>query len=239
MSRVVTGNIIGIPNPVSDWEQTNPNRADYIKNKPEKLVNTINGKSGTVDLSASDVNADQKGSADEALSSAKAYTDEQIAAIPTPDVSGQISSHDTSNTSHNDIRLLIDNLNNSKLNTEDLYNAISEALMLAKNSGEFDGKDGITPQIRINSVTNYWEVSTDNGVTWTSTNVAATGQDGVSIAKIEINNNGELVITLSDNTIFNLGVLPSGSVDEEELNQIYAEISQKSQVQIITWEEND
>ena len=31
-----------------------------------------------------------------------------------------------------------------------------------------DGKDGTTPRLRINAETNMWEVSYDNGVTWTS-----------------------------------------------------------------------
>lgn len=34
MSKII-GNTVGIPNPISDWNQTNPNKADYIKNKPQ------------------------------------------------------------------------------------------------------------------------------------------------------------------------------------------------------------
>ena len=41
-----------------------------------------------------------------------------------------------------------------------------------------NGKDGVSPQIRINAETNKWEISTDNGTTWTSTNVKATGAQG-------------------------------------------------------------
>ncbi len=41
-----------------------------------------------------------------------------------------------------------------------------------------DGEDGISPQIRINASTNEWEISTDKGVTWTSTGVKATGEKG-------------------------------------------------------------
>lgn len=41
-----------------------------------------------------------------------------------------------------------------------------------------DGKDGITPQLRINVETNEWEVSYDNGITWTSLGVKATGEKG-------------------------------------------------------------
>lgn len=40
------------------------------------------------------------------------------------------------------------------------------------------GEDGISPQVRINQLTNYWEISTDNGTTWTSTGVKATGEEG-------------------------------------------------------------
>ena len=41
-----------------------------------------------------------------------------------------------------------------------------------------DGKDGISPQIRINATTSQWEISTDNGATWIATGVAATGPQG-------------------------------------------------------------
>lgn len=54
--------------------------------------------------------ADAKKYASTAESNANAYTDKQIAAIPTPDVSGQIGEHNTSTESHNDIRLLIEDL---------------------------------------------------------------------------------------------------------------------------------
>ena len=41
-----------------------------------------------------------------------------------------------------------------------------------------NGKDGITPQLRINESTNMWEVSYDNSKTWTSLGVKATGENG-------------------------------------------------------------
>ena len=40
------------------------------------------------------------------------------------------------------------------------------------------GKDGITPQLRINEETNMWEVSYDNEETWSSLGVPATGKTG-------------------------------------------------------------
>lgn len=45
-----------------------------------------------------------QGYANTAEGNAKAYTDQQIAAIPTPDVSGQIGEHNASGESHQDIR---------------------------------------------------------------------------------------------------------------------------------------
>lgn len=59
---------------------------------------------------ATEIGADSKGSADAALASAKAYADQQIAAIPTPDVSGQINAHNVATDAHNDIRLLVEDL---------------------------------------------------------------------------------------------------------------------------------
>lgn len=46
--------------------------------------------------------------ADEAEDNANAYTDKKIAAIPTPDVSGQITEHNTDGEAHSDIRELAD-----------------------------------------------------------------------------------------------------------------------------------
>ncbi len=64
---------------------------------------------------AAEVGADASGSSKQALDDAKAYTDTKIAAIPTPDVSGQIGEHNTSTSAHNDIRELITGLT-SRLN---------------------------------------------------------------------------------------------------------------------------
>lgn len=53
--------------------------------------------------------AEAQGYADTAESNAKSYTDQKIAAIPTPDVSGQIDAHNDSTTAHADIRSLASN----------------------------------------------------------------------------------------------------------------------------------
>lgn len=41
-----------------------------------------------------------------------------------------------------------------------------------------DGKDGITPEVRIDPNTGMWEYSPDGGTTWISTGTVATGNDG-------------------------------------------------------------
>ena len=56
----------------------------------------------------------------------------------------------------------------------------------------------------------------DQGETGATGATGATGNDGVSITKTEINNKGELVITLSDNTVSNLGVVVGAKGDKGE-----------------------
>ena len=72
-----------------------------------------------------------------------------------------------------------------------------------------DGKDAIAPKIRINETTNEWEISTDGGNTWTSTHVAATGEDGdtliESIETAADGNSVTITLTGSDTPI----VLPT------------------------------
>lgn len=60
----------------------------------------IASKSNPHGVTAAQVGADAKGSADTALTNAKKYTDQKIAAIPTPDVSGQIETHNSSTSAH-------------------------------------------------------------------------------------------------------------------------------------------
>lgn len=105
-------------------------KGDYaLKSElPEAPVQSVNGKTGKVQLSAADVNArpdtwtptaaetgaDAAGSAAaegaKALAAANAYADQQIAAIPTPDVSGQIGQHNADEAAHPAIRTMITEL---------------------------------------------------------------------------------------------------------------------------------
>ena len=63
-----------------------------------------------------------QGYANTAEGNAKSYADQKISEIPTPDVIGQIGSHNTNTTAHNDIRSLIDGLTtrlNALANSDD------------------------------------------------------------------------------------------------------------------------
>jgi hypothetical protein len=66
------------------------------------------------------------------------------------------------------------------LGGEFILDAAGNKLPVIGKDGE-DGKDGtdaISPQVRINPVTDEWEISTDGGETWTATGVKATGEKG-------------------------------------------------------------
>ena len=95
---------------------------------------------------ANEVGADASGSAAQALTDAKSYTDTQIAAIPTPDVSGQINTHNTSTSAHNDIRELVNGLTtrlNALADSDDTtLDQLSEIVAYIKNNKSLI--DGIT-----------------------------------------------------------------------------------------------
>ena len=91
-----------------------------------------------------------------------------------------------------------------------------------------NGTNGITPKLRINEVSNEWEVSYDNGETWTSLGVKATGadgsngnkgDDGATIESISFNDEGKLVITMTNGTEFIVDV-----PEKEEHVHTYGEL---------------
>jgi len=56
------------------------------------------------------------------------------------------------------------------------------------------GVSGITPLIQVNESTNMWEISYDNGTTWTSLNVPATGEKGEQGEQGEKGNDGNGIL---------------------------------------------
>ena len=90
------------------------------------------------------VTADQKTAWD--AKATTTYVDQKIAAIPTPDVSGQINTHNTNTSAHNDIRELITGLT-TRLNTladsdDTTLDQLSEIVAYIKNNKSLI--DGIT-----------------------------------------------------------------------------------------------
>lgn len=72
-----------------------------------------------------------------------------------------------------------------------------------------NGKDGITPRIRINDQTKEWEYSVDDGKTWQSTGVVAEGKDGIGgsngdafFKSVDTSDDDVVVFTLADGTSF-------------------------------------
>ena len=72
---------------------------------PKTLLSQVQSSDGT--LLEVKIAEDILASKNETLASAQVYTDEQINAIPTPDVSGQIGNHNTDPEAHMDIRGMI------------------------------------------------------------------------------------------------------------------------------------
>lgn len=69
------------------------------------------------------------------------------------------------------------------------------------------GADGVTPVIRVNGDTGEWEYSLDEGASWISTGVKASGEkgaDGDSLFRSVVELDGEVVFTLEDGTSFSL-----------------------------------
>ena len=65
------------------------------------------------------------------------------------------------------------------------------------------GSNGIAPQIRVNLDTYEWEVSTDGGLTWTSTGVKAQGADGDSFFQnVDTSNPDYVIVTMADGSVF-------------------------------------
>lgn len=102
---------IEIPTKVSELENDRGYITDYIETDPTVPEWAKNKNKPT--YTASEVGADPKGSAANALGDAKQYIDNKISAI---DLNGKISAHNTNTSAHNDIRLKIQAVAD-KLNT--------------------------------------------------------------------------------------------------------------------------
>ena len=93
------------------------------------------------------------------------YVNNKIAAIPTPDVSGQIGTHNTATNAHNDIRLLIDGLT-TRLNTladsdDTTLDQMSEVVAYIKNNKDLI--DSITTsKVNVSDIINNLTTNVSN-----------------------------------------------------------------------------
>lgn len=74
------------------------------------------------------------------------------------------------------------------------------------------GGDGITPKLKVNEATGLWEVSYDNGTTWESLGVPATGAQGaqgIGIQSTYVDENLHLWVVLTDGTKMDAGYVGS------------------------------
>lgn len=88
-----------------------------------------------------------------------------------------------------------------------------------------DGSDAVAPQLRINPETEVWEISTDGGATWSSTDVSAKGDQGDSIFdKVDTGNPDYIEFILTDGSTFRVqrydATAPIFAVEDAEGVQI-------------------
>lgn len=88
-------------------------------------------------------------------------------------------------------------------------------------NGGADGKDGITPQLKIED--GYWMVSTDKGLTWTNIGSAtgAAGKDGDSFfSSVDTSNEDRVVITMAVGTEFSFPTWASFETLQNTVNEV-------------------
>lgn len=154
----IRGNTVGTTMPQSDWAQTDPTKADYIKNKPADL----NGTGG---------NQETDPTVPEWAKQSKkpTYTAQEVGADPAGTAASVMDSHETNLASHPEMRNALEAMRTGKLDASKLPEAINTALAQAQASGAFDGADGITPHIGSNW---HWYIGTKD------TTVDARGVNG-------------------------------------------------------------
>ncbi len=131
----------------------------------------------------------------EAGMASQKYVDDAIAAIPTPDVSGQISTHNTSAESHNDIRLLIQEvvrkLNNFLDVDDTTSDQLSEVLTLINNNkGTLESLT--TSKVNVSDVIDNLTTNVANKPLSAAQGVVLSSQIG-DIASVLKSINGEVV----------------------------------------------
>lgn len=122
-------------------------------NIPVAPVSSVNGKTGAVSLSASDVGADASGAANTALTNAKAYTNEKISAL--------INSAPTTLDTLGEIATAMENNADVVEALEDAIGTKANASDLTAHTGNTSNPHGVTKsQVGLGSVVNTGDSAT-------------------------------------------------------------------------------
>ena len=181
---------------------------------------------------------------DSVLETAKEYTDTKTQGLASSSyVESSVSTHNTSDEAHNDIRILIKELTN-KLNAladsddEDL-NQLSEIVTYIKNNKTII--EGITTdKVNTSDIINNLTTNSPNKVLAAAQGVAIKNLiDGLSLALEE---HTHTINEISDVNVSSTELNYISGVTsnvQNQLNNIGNQVGLKSSVQIVTWEEND
>ena len=152
----------------ADFNQTDDTKADFIKNKP--TLGTLSTKDT---VAKNDLATDVQESLNKANSAIQSvaglatedYVEEQISKIPTPDVSGQIGTHNTNSTAHSDIR-----------------DAIPKALsQLSSDTNHRTITDTERQEWNAKATTEYVDTSLTEATTYTDTKMEELGEGFSSV----------------------------------------------------------
>lgn len=132
---------------ITEYTETDPTVPAWAK-EPTKPSYTANEVGADASGSAAAALANAKTYADSAAgtaeSNANSYTDTQIAAIPTPDISGQIDTHNTNTSAHSDIRSAIPTKTSDLANDSGFIDTMEAISLILSRRSSVNGYANLT-----------------------------------------------------------------------------------------------
>lgn len=115
---------------------------------------------------------------------------------------------------------------------EDQYYWIIDGELLLDEEGNMIPVSGIAPKVKIDPQTHVWYISTDNGKTWVSTYIKATGdsifaQNGCTIYDNHVS------FTLSDGTIFKVPLFSCIKIGNDSTNDVLSITDTNTELAIV------
>lgn len=103
---------------------------------------------------------------------------------------------------------------------DDQYYWVIDGEILLDENGNMIPVSGVAPQVKIDPQTDVWYISTDNGKTWVTTYVKATGESIFAKNGCTIINNEAVSFTLSDGTSFYVPLYKSIKIGNDTSNKV-------------------